>query len=98
MVEMTPSGCASYRVSGASYFAALPQNASYGEAVLHKMPDDEAAPFHYAMKHCSVSLHNMKHATVVAYDKKVKHESFAAFRRNGVGFFPVRGKKHLAVY
>ena len=53
--------------------------ASYGEAVLHKNAfSDEAAPvfislrrgkpFHFAMKHCSVTLHNMKHSAYAPYD------------------------------
>jgi hypothetical protein len=56
--------------------------ASYGEAVLHKtaLPDEAAPvfislrrgkPFHSAMKHCSVSLHNMKHS-LRSYDEKMK--------------------------
>ena len=51
--------------------------ASYGVAVLHAptgalhiLPDDEAAPFHFAMKHCFVSLHNMKHSAFASYDVK----------------------------
>ena len=36
---------------------------------------DEAAAFHSAMKHCSVSLHNMKHSAFAPYDEKMKNES-----------------------
>ena len=36
---------------------------------------DEAAPFHSAMKHCSVSLHNMKHSAFAPYYEKMKNES-----------------------
>ena len=28
---------------------------------------DEAASFHFAMKHCSVTLHNMKHSAYAPY-------------------------------
>ena len=54
--------------------------------VLHKNAfSDEAAPvfislrrgkpFHFAMKHCSVTLHNMKHSAYSPYDNKMKNES-----------------------
>ena len=44
--------------------------------VLHKNAfSDEAASFHSAMKHCSVTLHNMKHSAYAPYDEKMKNES-----------------------
>ena len=54
--------------------------------VLHKnaFSDEEAPvfislrrgkPFHFAMKHCSVTLHNMKHSAHAPYDLKMKNES-----------------------
>ena len=54
--------------------------------VLHKnaFSDEEAPvfislrrgkPFHFAMKHCSVTLHNMKHSAYAPYDLKMKNES-----------------------
>ena len=44
--------------------------------VLHKNAfSDEAASFHFAMKHSSVTLHNMKHSAHVPYDLKMKNES-----------------------
>ena len=37
--------------------------------VLHKTAfSDEAASFHFAMKHCSVTLLNMKHSAYAPYD------------------------------
>ena len=59
--------------------------ASYGEAVLHaplgalhkNAFSDEAASFHFAMKHYFVSLNNMKHS-LRSYDVKYKNESFFA--------------------
>ncbi|MBR7127336.1 MAG: hypothetical protein IKD09_01980, partial [Lentisphaeria bacterium] len=37
--------------------------------VLHKNAfSDEAASFHFAMKHCSVTLQNMKHSAYAPYD------------------------------
>ena len=56
----TPEAC---KTQSASYFAVAPQNASSIIAF-----SDEAAPFHSAMKHCSVSLHNMKHSACAPYD------------------------------
>ena len=58
--------------------------ASYGEAVLHAPSgalhknafSDEAASFHYAMKHYFVSLNNMKHS-LRSYD--VKYEKWEFF-------------------
>ena len=45
--------------------------------VLHKNAfSDEAASFHFAMKHCSVTLHNMKHSAHAPYDEKMKNESY----------------------
>ena len=45
--------------------------------VLHKNPfSDEAASFHFAMKHCSVTLHNMKHSAYAPYDNKMKNDSY----------------------
>ena len=63
---------ASCSVSCASYFAA-------SRKVLHKnaLPDEAAPvfislrrgkPFYFAMKHCSVTLHNMKHSAHAPYD------------------------------
>ena len=44
--------------------------------VLHKNAfSDEAASLHFAMKHCSVTLHNMKHSAHAPYDEKTKNES-----------------------
>ena len=44
--------------------------------VLHKNAfSDEAASFHFAMKHCSVTLRNMKHSAHAPYDLKMKNES-----------------------
>ena len=44
--------------------------------VLHKNAfSDEAASFHSAMKHCSVTIHNMKHSAYAPYDEKMKNES-----------------------
>ena len=59
--------------------------ASYGEAVLHAPTgalhknafSDEAASFHFAMKHYFVSLNNMKHS-LRSYDVKYENESFSA--------------------
>ena len=62
----TPGAC---KTQSASYFAVTPQNASSIIAF-----SDEAAPFHSAMKHCSVSLHNMKHS-LRSYYEKMKNES-----------------------
>ena len=58
--------------------------ASYGEAVLHaplgalhkNAFSDEAASFHFAMKHYFVSLNNMKHS-LRSYD--VKYEKWEFF-------------------
>ena len=61
---------ASCSVSCASYFAA-------SRKVLHKNAfSDEAASFHFAMKHCSVTLHNMNHSAYAPYDEKMKNESY----------------------
>ena len=54
--------------------AAVPLHTPSG--VLHKNAfSDEAASFHFTMKHCSVTLHNMKHSAYAPYDEKMKNES-----------------------
>ena len=55
----------------------LDEQSSQAQNVLHKNAfSDEAASFHSAMKHCSVTLHNMKHSACAPYDKKMKNESY----------------------
>ena len=74
----TPEAC---KTQSASYFAASPQNAS------SKTPDDEAAPFHSAMKHFPFhskyealrlrSVWPVIHSTSCdGWCKKMKNESF----------------------
>ena len=47
----------------------LDEQSSQAQNVLHKNAfSDEAASFHFAMKHCSVTLHNMKHSAHAPYD------------------------------
>ena len=60
----------------ASYILMLDEQSSQAQNVLHKNAfSDEAASFHFAMKHCSVTLHNMKHSAHAPYDEKMKNES-----------------------
>jgi len=55
--------------SAASYILMLDEQSSQAQNVLHKNAfSDEAASFHSAMKHCSVTLHNMKHSAYAPYD------------------------------
>ena len=72
--------------SAASYILMLDEQSSQAQNVLHKNAfSDEAAPvfislrrgkpFYFAMKHCSVTLHNMKHSAYAPYDLKMKNES-----------------------
>ena len=62
--------------SAASYILMLDEQSSQAQNVLHKNAfSDEAASFHFAMKHCSVTLHNMKHSAYAPYDNKMKNES-----------------------
>ena len=82
--------------------------ASYGEAVLHKNAfSDEAASFHSAMKHCSVTLHNMKHSAAAPYDQssialratddeETKNESFRFVNHSLTSYIIVENyKKYL---
>ena len=63
--------------SAASYILMLDEQSSQAQNVLHKNAfSDEAASFHFAMKHCSVTLHNMKHSAYAPYDNKMKNESY----------------------
>ena len=67
----------------ASYILMLDEQSSQAQNVLHTPSgvlhknafSDEAASFHSAMKHCSVTLHNMKHSAHAPYDEKMKNES-----------------------
>ena len=69
--------------SAASYILMLDEQSSQAQNVLHTQSgvlhknafSDEAASFHSAMKHCSVTLHNMKHSAHAPYDEKMKNES-----------------------
>ena len=71
----------------ASYILMLDEQSSQAQNVLHTPSgvlhknafSDEAATFHFAMKHCSVTLHNMKHSAHAPYDEKMKNKSFPPF-------------------
>ena len=70
--------------SAASYILMLDEQSSQAQNVLHTPSgvlhknafSDEAASFHSAMKHRSVTLHNMKHSAYAPYDEKMKNESY----------------------
>ena len=70
--------------SAAPYILMLDEQSSQAQNVLHTPSgvfhknafSDEAAAFHSAMKHCSVTLLNMKHSAYAPYDEKMKNESY----------------------
>ena len=69
--------CASWHAVPLHTFVCLTRRRRARHNVLHKTAfSDEAASFHSAMKHCSVSLHNMKHS-LRSYDEKMKNESWS---------------------
>ena len=73
--------------SAASYILMLDEQSSQAQNVLHKNAfSDEAAPFHSAMKHCSVTLHNMKHSANAPYDEK--NTSSTVCDRSSYGRWP----------
>ena len=98
--------CASWLAEPLHTFVCLTRRRRARHKVLHKtaLPDEAAPvfislrrgkPFHSAMKHCSVSLHNMKHSAFAPYDEKMKNESLlpenALIRIKSPKFSAVRG-------